>query len=124
MPVTQHPETEALPEPLVLAFAPLDKRALGVATGLALGLLIFLATAMTLVREGGREVNLWLLANYLAGYSQTWPGAFIGFGWGLVMGFVAGWFIAFCRNFVIAASLFWIRTRNEMDQTQDFLDHI
>lgn len=124
MPVTPHPAAAQLPEPLALAFAPLDKRALGVATGLATGLFLFLTTAITLVREGGEAVNLWLLGQYLAGYTQTWRGAFIGLGWGLVVGFVAGWFIAFCRNFVIAASLFWIRARSELDQTQDFLDHI
>lgn len=124
MPVTARSSHESLPAPLALAFAPLHKRALGLATGLACGLLIFLATAITLVREGGQQVNLWLLGNYFAGYTQTWAGAFIGFAWGMVVGFVGGWFIAFCRNFMIAASLFWIRAKSELNETRDFLDHI
>jgi hypothetical protein len=122
--VTPPTASSSLPAPLALAFAPLHKRALGLATGLALGLFLFLATAISLLREGGQEANLWLLGQYLTGYTQTWPGAVIGFAWGMGVGFVAGWFIAFCRNFVIAASLFWIRARNEIDQTRDFLDHI
>lgn len=113
-----------LPAPLALVFAPLHKRALGLAGGLACGLLIFLITGISLIREGGQQVNLWLLSNYFAGYTQTWAGAFIGFAWGTVVGFVAGWFIAFCRNFMIAASLFWIRARSELNDTRDFLDHI
>ncbi len=122
--MTARSSHESLPAPLALAFAPLHKRALGMATGLGCGLLLFLVTAVTLLREGGTEVNLWLLGNYFAGYAQTWPGAFIGFAWGMGVGFVAGWFIAFCRNFMIAVSLFWIRARSDLTETQDFLDHI
>lgn len=39
-------------------------------------------------------------------------------------GFVFGWFAAFCRNLVLAASLLIIRSRAEREQTRDFLDHI
>ena len=37
---------------------------------------------------------------------------------------VSGWFIAFARNLVLAASIFWIKTRAELSSTRDFLDHI
>jgi hypothetical protein len=40
------------------------------------------------------------------------------------VGFVAGWFFAFCRNLVLAFSVFLIRARAELNQTRDFLDHI
>ena len=56
--------------------------------------------------------------------AATWQGAFVALAWGFVAGFVAGWFTAFCRNFVIAASLWLGRTRSELDATRDFLDHI
>lgn len=118
-------ETEALPPALALAFAPLHKRALGLAFGLAAGLTLFLITAVFLLRgEAARDINLWPLAAYFAGYSPTWGGALVGFAWGLGVGFVVGWFIAFCRNLVIAISLFWVRARADLSETRDFLDHI
>jgi hypothetical protein len=35
-----------------------------------------------------------------------------------------GWFLAFCRNLLLAVKLFVVRTRAELSQTRDFLDHI
>ena len=117
-----------MPQPLhrvlSLAFAPLHKRAFGTAIGLAVGLLLFLVTFVAVLHGGIPGENLWLLKQYFYGYSVTWAGAFIGLGWGMVAGFVAGWFFAFCRNFVLAASIFWLRTRAELAQSRDFLDHI
>ena len=37
---------------------------------------------------------------------------------------VAGWFLAFCRNFMIAVSVFMFRLKAELNQSRDFLDHI
>jgi hypothetical protein len=115
---------DALPPSVALAFAPLDKRAFGIAIGLALGLTIFLLTAVYLLRTPDHGVGLVLLAQYFKGYSVSWSGALIGFLWGLMVGFVGGWFVAFCRNLVIAASIFIIRAKSELSQTRDFLDHI
>lgn len=115
---------EQTSEALVLAFAPLHKRAFGTAIGLAFGVVIFCATAIYLVRSPDTAFDLGLLAEYFAGYSVTWPGAVVGFGWGLVTGFVAGWFFAFARNLVLAVSVFVIRAKAELMQTRDFLDHI
>jgi hypothetical protein len=39
-------------------------------------------------------------------------------------GFVLGWFLALVRNLVVALILFAVRTRAELDQTRDFLDHV
>ena len=123
-PAVPPPRDEALPPALALAFAPLHKRAFGMAIGLAFGSLIFAATIVQLLRAPGEGFVLWLLANYFAGYSVTWAGAVVGFGWGFLSGFVVGWFVAFCRNLVIAISLLLIRARSELSQTADFLDHI
>jgi hypothetical protein len=116
---------EPLPPELALAFAPLHKRAFGVAVGAAAAAVVFLLTAIFLLR--GQETggpSLWLLQNYFYGYRVSWPGALVGALWGFVAGFVAGWFFAFCRNFAIAVAVFLVRTRAELAASRDFLDHI
>lgn len=121
-----HPtaESDSLPREVALAFAPLHKRAFGVAVGLAVGLLVFVVTAITLLYPPENRRHMTLLAEYFYGYTVSWPGALVGGFWGFVVGFVAGWFVAFCRNLVIAATLFITRTRAELAATRDFLDHI
>jgi hypothetical protein len=117
------PATEEVPKPLLLVFAPLHKRAMGVAVGTVFGLLVFLATlAMTL--RGGDGYPLSLLSEYFFGYRVSGTGALIGLAWGFLSGFVFGWFFAFCRNLVIAVWLFVVRTREELAQSRDFVDHI
>lgn len=115
---------DGLPRDLALAFAPLHKRAFGMAVGTATGLGGFLLTAVYLVRAPQPGFRLALLAEYFYGYTVSWPGAFAALAWGFVAGFTAGWFAAFCRNLVIAVSLFVSRTRAELSATRDFLDHI
>lgn len=117
------PQEETLPPSATLLFAPLDKRAFGVAIGTVTGLGIFAVTAIDLLR-GKPWWALWLLAQYFVGYSLTWKGALIGLLWGFAVGFCAGWFVAFTRNLALAISLFIIRTRAELDTSRDFLDHI
>lgn len=122
-----HPDIAPAPttaeQRLTLAFAPLDKRAFGAAIGIAFGLIIFAVTAIHVtVRPNGPDISL--LRYYFYGYSVSWAGAFIGAFWAFVAGFVAGWFVAFCRNFVIAVSVFLTRARAELQATRDFLDHI
>lgn len=113
---------EEIPDALALAFAPVHKRAFGVAVGSAAGLVFFAATVVVLLR--GTDIGLYLLAEYFYGYSVSWAGAVVGLLWGFIVGFVAGWFIAFCRNLALAISIFISRTRGELDATADFLDHI
>lgn len=109
---------------LNLAFAPLHKRAFGTAVGSAIGCALFAATLVYGARGPTDEVGMWLLGQYFAGYSISLAGAFVGLGWGFATGFVAGWFVAFCRNFAIAVSVFVIRTKAELAETREFLDHI
>jgi hypothetical protein len=84
---------------------------------------MFLAVTVTvLLRE--TDVGLYLLSEYFYGYSVSWTGAIVGLLWGFAVGFVAGWFTAFCRNMALAISIFISRTRGELHATADFLDHI
>jgi hypothetical protein len=109
--------------PLRLAFAPVHKRALGVAVGTACGLILFALTIFHVVLQP-RGLELGLLAQYFYGYEVSWKGAFIGLFWGFVTGFVMGWFVAFTRNFVSAVRIFVLKTKVDLARTKDFLDHI
>lgn len=115
---------DVLPRELALAFAPVHKRAFGVAIGTITGLGFFLLTAVYLLRRPDPGFSLWLLREYFYGYTVSWTGALLVLGWGFATGFIAGWFIAWFRNLVLAASLFVTRTRAELAATRDFLDHI
>ncbi|MGH7523097.1 MAG: hypothetical protein ACREK8_02210 [Gemmatimonadales bacterium] len=108
---------------ILLAFAPLHKRAMGTAMGIAAGIAVFLATAIPLLR-GGEHLPLGLLQTYLRGYSESWLGAVIGAAWAGFVGFVFGWFLAFSSNVVLAFRLLTLRARAEYAETRDFLDHI
>jgi hypothetical protein len=123
-PLRSKEPAEELPRAATLLFAPLDKRAFGAAIGVATGLVVFLVTVLDLTLHSSPWEGLSLLNQYFAGYSVTWPGAFIGLAWGFAVGFCAGWFVAFMRNLVLAVSLFILQTRAELDDTRDFLDHI
>jgi len=114
-----------LPEPVVLAFAPLHKRGLGAALGAVMGLGLWLVT-LILVLKGGYPIGptLSLLHNYFPGYTVTFVGSFVGLLWGFVAGFVLGGFFALLHNFLVWAWLLVIRSRAEMDQYGDFLDHM
>ena len=118
------PEEAPVISAMLFAFAPLHKRAFGVATGVAGALLMALVTIAGIVLPGGRELPLYLVENFFEGYSVTWPGVFVGAAWGFGVAFIAGWFAAFCRNLALAISAFFIRTRAELDSTREFLDHI
>jgi len=110
---------------LLLAFAPLHRLALGVAGGAVMGGAIFFATVLLLVK-GGYPIgpNLALLGEFMFGYSVTIGGAFIGLAWGFGIGFFLGWGFAVAHNLAIWVWLIVIRSRAEMDQYGDFLDHM
>jgi hypothetical protein len=112
----------SLPPSLALAFAPVHKMAMGVAVGLVMALLVAGVTAFQVVAAPPDGPQLWLLAQYFYGYTVTWPGVGIGAFWGFVTGFVAGWFVAFVRNFFLAIWLIAVRAKAELSNS--FLDHI
>jgi hypothetical protein len=76
----------------------------GVAAGLLVGGVIFVATNV-LVLKGGPVVgpHLVLLGQFFVGYEVTFVGSVIGFAWGFVYGFLAGWGGGVVYNRVAAA---------------------
>jgi hypothetical protein len=123
MPVTD--EKDAIPKSAALLFMPVDKRAFGAAIGTA-GAVLLAAVTLAVVAMGHADVatGLGLLSNYFSGYSVSVMGAIIGALWAFAVGFVVGWLIAFTRNLSLAVSLFLLRSRAELGETSDFLDHI
>lgn len=111
-----------LGETMQMAIAPVHKAALGVATGLVAGLIVAAATAFIVVLQPQPEIRLDLLSHYFFGYSVSWGGVAVGFTWAFAIGFVAGWFLGFVRNFITAVWLFFVRTRAQF--SGNFLDHI
>ena len=109
---------------LQLAFAPLNKRAFGIAAGAAGATFMSLLTAIAVISPRAKEFPLYLLREYFAGYSVSWSGVVVGALWGFGVAFVGGWFAAFCRNLALIISAFFIRSRAELDATREFLDHI
>jgi hypothetical protein len=122
--ITVTPDEAPVISAMLFAFAPLHKRAFGVATGVAGGLLMALLTLAGMFLPGAREFPLELIGQYFQGYSVTWRGVFVGAVWGFAVAFIGGWFAAFCRNLALAISAFLIRTRAEIESTREFLDHI
>jgi len=115
---------ERLLPALALAFAPLHKAAFGTATGVAGAVFMMTITVIKILSPRAQDFPLGLLDQYFAGYSTTWGGVIVGAVWGFTVAFVAGWFVAFCRNVALAIVAFSYRTRAEMAQTREFLDHI
>jgi len=122
----ERPATEeSLAEPILLAFAPLHRLAMGVAGAVVCGGLLFLMTVALLLRGGGIVgPRLRLLSNFFAGYDVTWPGSLVGLGWGLVAGFILGYGFALAHNLAVWAWLIAVKSRAEMEQYGDFLDHM
>ncbi|MEO7965823.1 MAG: hypothetical protein ABIT38_18080 [Gemmatimonadaceae bacterium] len=116
--------TDPLYPALRLAFAPIHKAAFGTATGVAGALLFVSLTVVSILSPRAHEFPLGLLVQFFAGYSVTWGGSIVAGVWGFVVGFVAGWFVAFCRNLALAIVAFTYTARAQLIQTRDFLDHI
>lgn len=109
---------------IILAFAPLHRAALGFASGIVLGGLLFAATLLQTMKGMNPDSGLGLLKQFFWGYSISLGGAFAGFLWGFVAGFALGWTFSLFRNLVIWVWLTAVRSRAEMDQYSDFLDHL
>ncbi len=121
---TQSPMVDAGELLVRTGFAPLHKSAFGAAIGLTAAIVVFLATAIHLMRNPEPQFPLHILGAYFRGYTVSWSGAFIGAFWAGFAGFVAGWFLAFCRNAVLAVFLFILRTKAELSESRDILDHL
>ena len=92
-------QTELILERAVLR---LNANILGIVLGIILGLGIFVATNF-LILKGGAVVgpHLALLGNFFLGYRVTFLGSIIGFGYGLLTGYVAGFIIGTIYNQVV-----------------------
>lgn len=117
------PGPRSMRDDLTLAFAPLHKRAFGTAVGITLGAALFLVTALGILKGNPPDV-LFGLQYVLPLYDVTWSGAVLGSLSAALATFCAGWFLAFSRNMIIALGIWIVRTRAELAQTRDFLDHI
>lgn len=111
-------------EELRVAFARLHKMAFGIAVGVVAGLSLGLVTVVGVLLGPEETADLALLSQFFAGYEVSWRGALIGALWGVGVGAVAGWFIAFAHNFALGVWLLVARSRAELEATRDFLDHI
>lgn len=91
--------TEQILERTVLL---LNANILGIVLGILAGLIIFGATNF-LILKGGEVIgpHLSLLRNFFPFYSVTFLGSIVGFGYGLLSGYVAGFIIASIYNLVV-----------------------
>ena len=118
--------TEELPKGMRIAFAPLKRAALGLAFGVTLGVGLFVF-ALVHTLPGMEEQDRWiglLEYNFFRGYTPTIVGAFIGFLWGLGLGFAMGWLLAAVRNFGIAIWVAIAGAKEQLRMDQEFLDEI
>lgn len=85
------------------AVARLNARAWGITVGLLLGLGLFIATNI-LVLKGGEQVgpHLGLLGIYFPGYRVTFVGSLVGFVYAFVLGYALGRLIGTVYNRLVA----------------------
>lgn len=114
----------AIERALVYAFAPLHRWAFGLAIAVGATVAFLVITTIAVLRDPAHGLGIGLLAQYFPGFDITVVGIAAGAFWSAVVGFVAGWFVAFCRNLSLAIWLIYIRARNSLNQTHDILDHI
>jgi hypothetical protein len=77
----------------------LNVKVFGLAMGLIMGLIIFIATNW-LILKGGEPVgpHLQLLGQYFIGYRVTFWGSVIGFGYGFIVGALCGGLVGWLYN--------------------------
>jgi hypothetical protein len=80
----------------------LNAKIVGLALGLLLGLVIFIATNL-LVLKGGEPIgpHLQLLSQYFIGYRVSFFGSFIGFAYGFSVGTFSGALIGWIYNRIV-----------------------
>ncbi|HKZ05957.1 MAG TPA: NAD(P)/FAD-dependent oxidoreductase [Methylomirabilota bacterium] len=118
-------QAEALAGRITAIFPRIDSLALGAASGVVSGALLFLAT-LILVLKGGAVVGprLSLLAQFLPGYTVTVTGSLIGLAYGGLLGFLAGWSFAVIRNLMLFLSLSVLRRRAQRQLLKRFLEFV
>ncbi len=106
-------------------FARIDPFAMAIASGCVSGLLFFVATVWLLVK-GGEVVgpNLRLFGQYFYGYTVSFKGAFIAFGYSFVWGFMFGWLFSYLRNLLVVFYLYRVKKKAEIMSLRDFFDNL
>ena len=123
VPVSEAIAEESEDEVIEVAFAKIDPLALGVAVGVVSGLVIFMASAILLLRSGPMVgPTLSLLGNYLFGFEVTWAGAVIGLFEGGMLGCAVGALAAGLRNWTLKVYAKIVRWRDERDDRRHMLD--
>ena len=88
---------------LTALFARIDSSAIAVAMGMVVALILFLATAILLLKGAPAGVpigpNLLALETFLPGYDVTWTGAMLGAVYGFPVGAVVGYMLSVLWNF-------------------------
>jgi protoporphyrinogen oxidase len=121
----EEPLMEDEEELIKIVFARLDPVALGVAVGTVSGCILFIATAILLIK-GGPAVgpNLSLLGNFLFGFQVTWSGALVGFLEGGIGGFAIGYLGGSFRNWGMKAYTQFMRWQGEANRRRYLLDKV
>jgi hypothetical protein len=71
----------------------------GVVLGLLAGAGLFLATVWLLIKGGPHPgIHLMLLGQYFPGYTVSWTGSLVGFGYAFMIGFLTGAALGFIYN--------------------------
>jgi protoporphyrinogen oxidase len=122
------PEVHALDEllegTLAGAFPRLDALAFGLASGITAGLFLLLVTLGLLARGTPPVLPFALLGQYFPGYGLTPVGSLVGLAYGMLVGFVGGFGVAFTRNAALLLSLSLVRRRAEGRLLRQFLDYL
>ena len=119
------PRELLLQQALATLLSRLDPVALGAAVAAVSGVWLALATLALLV-PGGAPLgpHLALLAQYLPGYSVSLAGSALGLGYGLGLGFLAGWSLAQLRNAATRLYVRWLRRRSKRAGLRRLLDEV
>jgi len=84
------------------AVARLKAGILALVFGVMAGGGIFVMTVWLVIKDGpNMGAHLQLLGQYFIGYSVSWPGAFIGLVYGLLVGALMGWSIGTIYNRIV-----------------------
>jgi hypothetical protein len=112
-------------EKIVQVFSRLDKLAFGAAVGLTGGVLMLYITLLpVLMNNRALFPSLWLLSQYIFGYTVTIRGAFIAFGQSVLWGFLFGWLFALLRNLILVLYVYQITLKTKILSLRDILDYI
>ena len=116
---------EALKDAVALVLWKVDAVALGVASGVVSGAVLFLMTVVLLLK-GGPVVGptLSLLGEYFPGYAVTPFGSLLGLVYGGLCGYVAGWSFAYLRNLTSFLYIAILKRRIQRDRLRKLLDYI